>query len=315
LKHLCSTSPCSAIGTIVCARLKRLLLRVARCRADCGLGDGGGGLVSDQADDDSHQHGRLVGVVVPQADGAKPARARAGSCRQALQLGTAALSVGGLARPNGRLHLQTRVRRRDTRPVVGGDRGPGGQSLSVLGAAANPSLCGWARRMTRPTIHDMPGWTKVAVLVCLICASGCANEDESESTKRPVIPVGGFREAPKESCFSSANGVLRWCLQTDDVRGTLWPCSRFIHVTKSVNGSQWFIESEEGYQYGYLRRAGRGRWRAMVPVRNHWVARDRTIVRASNGRWIISLRGRTIGFASGAYPVAVGAYRLLAGSC
>jgi hypothetical protein len=43
--------------------------------------------------------------------------------------------------------------------------------------------------------------------------------------------------------------------------------------------------------------------------------RDGTILRAAKGKWVISSRGRKLGFARGLYPVAVGAFRRLAGSC
>jgi hypothetical protein len=37
--------------------------------------------------------------------------------------------------------------------------------------------------------HGMPGWAKLAVFACLLCAGGCANDDESQE------PVGGWRKA------------------------------------------------------------------------------------------------------------------------
>jgi hypothetical protein len=119
------------------------------------------------------------------------------------------------------------------------------------------------------------------------------------------------RTSARGSCFFSTKGVLRWCLG----RGAnSWdPCSAST-VYKDRRSRYWV---EEGHTvWGYVRTAGPGRWRAMVgPGPQGW-SRDGTIVRAAGGRWIVrNFRGRSLGFARGPHPVAVGAYRLLAGNC
>jgi hypothetical protein len=118
------------------------------------------------------------------------------------------------------------------------------------------------------------------------------------------------RTSTHGSCFFSTRGVLRWCLGRSAGKNNWSPCQA-ADVYKG--GSRYWVE--EGHTvFGYVRPAGPGRWRAMVAVYRGW-SRDGTIVRAAGGRWIVSSRGRTLGFARGPWPVAVGAYRLLAGNC
>jgi hypothetical protein len=157
------------------------------------------------------------------------------------------------------------------------------------------------------------------------CARGRASgaDFKAEAGTVYLIAVGGFRgegeftlrwgrflerTSTHGSCFFSTKGVLRWCLG----RGAnSWDPCQAAEVYQ--DGDRYFV-SEGNTKLGYVRPAGPARWRAMVPVYRGW-ARGGAIVRASNGRWIISRRGRTLGFARGPYPIAVGAYRLLAGNC
>jgi hypothetical protein len=179
-----------------------------------------------------------------------------------------------------------------------------------LGVYTGPSLLGLER------VYSYDG----------ACARGRASGADFRAAAGTVysIAVAGFKGAgeftlrwgryPERtskygSCFFSTKGVLRWCLGRG--AGSWDPCDGASTVDKY--GGRYFV-SEGHLEQGYVRPAGPGRCSAMVPAYRGW-ARGGTIVRASNGRWIISLRGRTLGFARGPYPVAVGAYRLLAGNC
>ena len=148
-------------------------------------------------------------------------------------------------------------------------------------------------------------WLKVAVLACVLCAAGWANADGPQPEDAQANASAGG------SCFFTPRGVQRWCLGPKAREANSWePCGVSIVYR---DGDRYFV-SEGNLEQGYVRPAGPGRWRAMVPVYRGW-ARDGMIVRAPGRKWVISSRGRTLGFARGSYPVAVGAYRLLAGDC
>jgi hypothetical protein len=133
-------------------------------------------------------------------------------------------------------------------------------------------------------------------------------------------PTGDFtlawsRQGPKPpagGCFFSTKGALRWCLGTN--YGYSWSPCWAADVDRVDSPNRYWVQ-EGNTVLGYVRPAGPGRWRAMVAVYGGW-ARGGTIVRAKGGRWIVrTFRGKSLGFARGPYPVAIGAYRLLAGNC
>jgi hypothetical protein len=136
------------------------------------------------------------------------------------------------------------------------------------------------------------------------------NWDRGRAMRTGDFTLTWSRDAPKLSCFFSREGATRWCLGVN--YGYTWtPCwSADVHRDSPRRYSVW--DSDGGL--GYARRARPGRWRAIGAAGRP--ARGGTITRAKGGRWIVrNLRGRSLGFARGPYPVAVGAYRLLRGDC
>jgi hypothetical protein len=151
----------------------------------------------------------------------------------------------------------------------------------------------------------MPGWAKVAVLVCLICASGWANTDGSQTTSAMAESSAGSWFPT--SCFWF-KGERKWCL------GSGWEhCEEEISIWTDGDG-RYDVENQKGEVLGYVQPTGPGRWRAMVNTYEGW-ARAGRVVRASRGRYLIFSGGRRRGFARGPAAVAVAAYRLVAGDC
>jgi hypothetical protein len=166
--------------------------------------------------------------------------------------------------------------------------------------------------MSRLRLPKAPSCLIVLTAICLLPASGCANDDDgSQATKGRVVPVGGFRKVPRQSCFFSVKGVRRWCL--DLCSGCFRSSSPCDDISIHGDGSRYVVE-DEYTKFGYIRRVGPGRWRAMLPA-ERGSAPAGTIIRAAKGRWAISSRGRRLGFTYGPYSMEVGAVRLLAGGC
>jgi hypothetical protein len=157
------------------------------------------------------------------------------------------------------------------------------------------------------------------------CVRGRASGADFNAAAGTVyrIAVGGFRgegeftlrwgryperTSTHGSCFFSTKGVLRWCLG----RGAnSWDPCQAAEVSRTANDISYRKGIRSSVTSDRPVPAGGAQWCLCIEVG----ARGGTIARVSNGRWIISRRGRTLGFARGPYPVAVGAYRLLAGNC
>jgi hypothetical protein len=148
----------------------------------------------------------------------------------------------------------------------------------------------------------------LALAVTTLAATAVTPVDEASAAE----PVPAPRTASHGSCFFSIRGVLRWCLgpRYRDAGGpSRWTPSGTGEVRKE--GQRYFV-SQSGHDHGYARPANRpGKWRIMIVHGTGWL-RGGTITRASGGRYLVrTYRGRSLGFARGPWPVAVGAFRLL----
>jgi hypothetical protein len=127
---------------------------------------------------------------------------RSGSCRQSAShhgrpdrrgLGRRPI---GLLEPHGEGH-----------PVLLSGTGRHAEHKRNSAIGCGPSF-GVGSADMRPPLRAMPRWAKVAVLVCLICASGFGNPDGSQTTTAMAKSSAG---SPGRSCYW-VKGERKWCL-------------------------------------------------------------------------------------------------------